>query len=57
MRLHEFADPTRYFPSKIETAKTAECTERNPLHNTEDDAARRQTKNSQTKKMAPLDTR
>jgi hypothetical protein len=39
MRLHEFTDPTKYLPSKIEAAKTAEYAERNPLRNIEDRAA------------------
>jgi hypothetical protein len=45
MRLYEVADPSRYFPSKIEAAETAEYAERNPYQNIEDDAPHRQTKN------------
>jgi len=38
MRLHEFTDPSKYFPSKIEAASPADYAKRNPPHDIEDDA-------------------
>jgi hypothetical protein len=52
MRLHEFTDPSRYFPSKIEAAKPAVYAERNPHQSIEDDAPHRQIKNPPPKNEA-----
>jgi hypothetical protein len=49
MRLHEFTDPSKYFPSKIEATTPAEYPERNPLHNIERDAAHQDTKHPSPK--------
>jgi len=53
MRLYEFTDPSRYFPSKIDAAKAAEYAEPNPHQNVEDDAPHRQTKSPPPGKIKP----